>query len=149
MIRVSPFAVKLCGSRVHSRSAIFTLPPFPKASVTPSTNGVSDMCVHDAIMKLIHVAINAVERFIVLIVFANAKVRIMNMNFKIDCLETVQNTILNLYMTFSRILLGNRCNHMENGAANSDGPVNRMSDRLSGPGHNSIASGFCHIDFLQ
>ena len=40
-----------------------TFPSFLRASVTPSTNELSDVFVHDAMMKPRHVAIIAVERF--------------------------------------------------------------------------------------
>ena len=65
MVRVSPLTLKLCGSRVHSRSSILTLPSLMRASATPSTNEPSDVFVHDAMIKLRHVAINAVERFMI------------------------------------------------------------------------------------
>lgn len=65
MVRVSPLMLKLCGSRVHSRTSILTLPSLLRASVTPSTNELSDVFVHDAIIKLRHVASIAVERFMI------------------------------------------------------------------------------------
>lgn len=67
MIRVSPLTLKLCGSRVHSRSSILTLPSLLRASVTPSMNELSDVFVHDAMMNDRHVAINAVERFMIVV----------------------------------------------------------------------------------
>ena len=67
MVRVSPMKLKLCGSRVHSRCSILTLPPLLRASVTPSTNGFSDVFVHDAIIKLRQVAINEVECFMIVV----------------------------------------------------------------------------------
>jgi hypothetical protein len=44
---------------------MLTLPSLFKASVTPSMNELSDVSVHDAMMKLRHVAIIAVERFMI------------------------------------------------------------------------------------
>ena len=40
-----------------------TLPSLMRASATPSTNELSDVFVHDAMIKPRHVAIIAVERF--------------------------------------------------------------------------------------
>ena len=66
IVRVSALIVKFCGSRVHFRSSMSISPSFFIASVTASTNVVSDGFVHDAKIKLRHVAKNALERFILI-----------------------------------------------------------------------------------
>jgi hypothetical protein len=49
---------------------MFIFPSLFRASATPSTNLLSDVSVHDAMMKLRHVAMIAVERFIVDMILA-------------------------------------------------------------------------------
>lgn len=76
MVRVSPLTLKLCGSRVHSRSSILTFPSLFMASLTPSTNELSDVVVHDAMIRLRNVAKNAVERFMIVYLLFNANISI-------------------------------------------------------------------------
>ena len=53
-----------------------TFPSLFMASLTPSTNELSDVVVHDAMMRLRNVAKNAVERFMIVYLLFNANISI-------------------------------------------------------------------------
>ena len=53
-----------------------TFPSLFMASLTPSTNELSDVVVHDAMIRLRNVAKNAVERFMIVYLLFNANISI-------------------------------------------------------------------------
>ena len=55
---------------------MLTFPSLFRASLTPSTNELSDVVVHDAMIRLRNVAKNAVERFMIVYLLFNANISI-------------------------------------------------------------------------